>query len=498
MKRNIYPDRCQEVAELLGASDPRRVLVVPIDVAKREHVVQVCRASGEFLFSKPMFIRNDGRGAAYLMKRLKACCSRYGIARSHVLLGAEDPPSYTVNFINTLNAAGWTFVRVNAKEAKRFRTNTVATSDTLALNGIAQAIINRRAYECARQDEVYQVMKTAGRTRRRFVRAETAAKNRIHKCIDVLFPGFLDQGRAGLTPFGPPCLALMENDFSVLRIRRMRQATLAKRLAKAGVQKPLKKTQKLKALSETALSPPADVVGYMSRTLSVHVNYLRAVRESIAGQHNEMARCLVQTPGFLMTSIPGVGITLAAGIAGEYCRPVELWPPADTLACYAGIVAKEFETGGSEAEPARLGLPRQTNRILRDYVLQAAWHAGTTPHPVWRQLQLPGAHPLMQRCQQARDEQQKHLLATGKSLLRIGRRMFRSGQIYLPRNAIHPNAPGAMEPALYIEYHRRVADMFQGKWKRSDLGGIPDRDNHLHRWLEDIEQLVRFGRTRST
>ena len=40
MKQSIYPERSQDVADLFAEAAPRSVLVVPIDVAKKEHVVR--------------------------------------------------------------------------------------------------------------------------------------------------------------------------------------------------------------------------------------------------------------------------------------------------------------------------------------------------------------------------------------------------------------------------------------------------------------------------
>jgi len=69
-------------------------------------------------------------------------------------------------------------------------------------------------------------MKSSERTRRRLVKQETAVKNRIHREVDILFPGFLSEKASGLTPFSGPTLDLMGKDFSVARISGMRLDTL--------------------------------------------------------------------------------------------------------------------------------------------------------------------------------------------------------------------------------------------------------------------------------
>ena len=74
------------------------------------------------------------------------------------------------------------------------------------------------------------------------------------------------------------------------------------------------------------------------------VKLLRAVRESIFLEETEMARFLVQTPGFYLTTIPGLGVVLAGGMVAEYGN-IGNWLAADNMASYGGIVPREKQTG---------------------------------------------------------------------------------------------------------------------------------------------------------
>ena len=96
----------------------------------------------------------------------------------------------------------------NANKQERSKANEID------LSGITQALFNRRVRELEEYDNLYHGLKAAARSRRKLVRDETAAKNRIHACVDVLFPGFLKEKNVGIQPFCEASMWLMSKDFS--------------------------------------------------------------------------------------------------------------------------------------------------------------------------------------------------------------------------------------------------------------------------------------------
>lgn len=490
---DIYPGRNQAVAKTLDSNVLSKVLVVPIDFAKEVHVGQICRGTGKFIFRKSFNIKNTSAGAQYLLERIESSCRRFGVSRQNVIVGGEDPPQYVLNFIQAIQANGYSFVRVNAHEAKKYRTNTRATSDTLVLNGIAQAILCRRSYELTQLDEFYYVMKASERYRHRLVRQETAMKNRIHRDVGLLFPKFLSEKASGLVPFGNATLDLMEKDFSTAKISRMRLDTLVKKLKKNRVHNPDNVALKLKELAKNTLPLVDKIVPYHSHNLMVNVNLLRAIRQSLAAEECQMARCLIQTPGFFLTSIPGIGVVLGGGVVAEYGETTA-WPLANQMASYAGIVPREYQSGGPDKAPVKGKLPIDANHYLKNWLLQAAYHVGTTPHPAWRTLDLPGSdHQLNLHYHQVEMRDGRSLLSTAKSLLRIARAMVRDQRIYLPVNALNPSAKDALPTEDYLHYHHIVNNSLIQKWKAYDLHGIPDEHNRLVRWQEELQALTKHG-----
>jgi len=476
---------------MLSGTDLRHVLVVPIDFAKKTHVAQIARGTGEYLRKRPLNVRNTAEGSRFLLDKIDSCRNRYRVPKRNVVIGGEDPPEYVSNFVAGIRAAGYHFVRVNAKEAKKHRATTRATSDAIALDGIAQAMLLRRAYDIQSHDEIYGAMKMASRNRRKLKKQETALKNRIHRNVEVLLPGFLSETESGLLPFGQGSLDLMEKGCSVVRVRRMREDALAKRLKKLRVHNPAAAAAKLKSLAEAALPPEPSIVPYLEKSLGAKVRLLRAIRENIRLEENEMARCLAQTPGFLLTSIPGLGIVLSGGLVAEYgCT--DDWRHPDSMASYGGIVPRTHQTGGPESEAVAGRLPIDSNHHLKDQLLQAAFQTGHNTHPAWRRLGLPGEHPLFEHYRDIELREGRSRLGTAKKLLKVICAMTREHQVYLPHNALDPGDSDAMEGRRFIEYLEIVGEMLRTKWKGYDLSGIPEERNQLANWLKEIDELSKY------
>ncbi len=493
MSINIYPNRSQVLDEVSSNGDLRKVLVVPLDFAKQTHVARIARGTGEYLRKRPLNVHNNNTGLHWLLDKVEASRSKYRIPKRNVIFGGEDPPEFVWNFVAAIQTAGYHFVRVNAKEAKKHRLNSRATSDTLALDGIAQVILLHRAYDLQDHGEIYGSMKQAERSRRKLTRDGTAVKNRIHRTADILFPGFLSEKLSGLQPFGKASLALMQDRFSMVRIKRMRTDTLAGRLRKSHVREPERATAKLKELAAASLAPDPAMLDYLQGSLTAKVKQLCAIAENIRFEENEMARYLVQTPGFLITSIPGLGVVLTGGIVAEYGDP-DQWPGTDKMASYAGIVARHYQTGGPQSSPVSGKLPIDANHHLKDQLLQAAHHTGQCRHPAWSQLGLPGEHRLYENFCRVEAREGCSRLSTAKKLLEVGRAMIRDRRVYLPRTALHPEAADAMSPDQHVEYLEIVAEMLKRKWKAYDLGGIPEERNQLHLWLEETKELAKYTR----
>jgi hypothetical protein len=205
---------------------------------------------------------------------------------------------------------------------------------------------------------------------------------------------------------------------------------------------------------------------------------LRTVRESLAMEENEMARCLVQTPGFYLTTIPGMGVVLTGHIIAEF-GPPPLWRAVGNMVSYGGIVPRVKGTGGPSKAPKVGHLPMDANHTLKDYLLQAAHHVATT-----------GEHRLQKHFQRVENHQGRSRLSTAKMLVRIGRQMVLDEMPYLPLEMLRPQLPlpGEFVRTFLAELTQKLAK----KWSEYDLSGIPDSENYLVKWEAKVDELTQL------
>ena len=83
-KKNIYTNQSQELLTLFEeAGNGAKVMCVPIDYAKKDHVVMFCNGYGHIL-RKPFSIKNSPKGIEYLTEQVTRSCSHRQIDRNHV------------------------------------------------------------------------------------------------------------------------------------------------------------------------------------------------------------------------------------------------------------------------------------------------------------------------------------------------------------------------------------------------------------------------------
>ena len=105
-KKNIYVNQSQELLRLFEeAGNGSKVMCVPMDYAKKDHVVMLCDGNGHIL-RKPFPVKNSPEGIEYLIEQVTRSCQHRQIDPKHVFFGGEDVGSFAENFIHTLRSGG--------------------------------------------------------------------------------------------------------------------------------------------------------------------------------------------------------------------------------------------------------------------------------------------------------------------------------------------------------------------------------------------------------
>ena len=473
-KTTIY-SRCNpQLLKLFErAGHPAKVLCVAMDYAKAQHTALICNGLGDLLKSS-FAVENTAPGAAQLLREVRACAQSWKVRSEHVFFGGEDYPSYAENFVRQLRQEQFLVVRVNAWEAKQQRDNFQASSDSLDLLGIARCCLHRRGEPVRDLPQAYPNLRIATRDRDKLVRMRTAVSNRIHSYVDRLFPGFLSAGKSGLEPFGRASLELMEDRFSPAQLRRRPRQSLAQWLGRRGVTQAPERADQLKQLAKRVLPPAPEQTAMLQQTLAQLVGLYRNLEQSIARIDREVAHWLARTPGAWRTSIPGFGITLAAGWTAQLGPPSQ-WHSVRQLCSYSGVVPKTKQTGGPDKEPVVGTVQQRCNKRLKNVVLQAA-----------EKVIQYGPEELRQTAQQLEARGAHTAFALAKRLVRLGKYLATTGTVYRPKALLDPDTP----PATLAAHYQSVWEKLLPKWKdKADLRDVFAPEHPLGQWRKMVQEL---------
>lgn len=459
------------------AGDARKVLCVALDYAKRKHVALICDGHGDVLKSS-FPVENNSAGIAHLIKEITSTARRRKIPKEQIFLGGEDEAAYVANFTEALRSKGYLVVRVNAYEAKENRENLLASTDTLDLLGIAKTLLSRRARstgDIASTAAVYHHLREITRCRRTLVRQQTAASNRIHALSDQLFPGFLNGSKSALTPFTDASLELMKDRFSAPEIARRKPAALANLLRRHRVHEPDETAAQIILLAREALPPASHRIATLQRTLTATVDLYQCLQRNAMELRADAAITLATTPYVMLTSIPGIGFVLAAGLAGELGDPKNLGK-LDSLCAYAGIVPRTLQTGGPDSPAIQGHASPRCNRILKDWTVQSA-----------QKIHLYGPPELKDRITRWNANGQHGIFAAARHHLRLVSTLVKNEVPYLgPEGRTRQATPEQIATAAHASWH-----ILQRKW-RTVSGGLDlilDEAHPLGFWRKVMLEL---------
>jgi len=473
-KRNIYQNQSQELLHLFEeAGSSEKVMCVPLDYAKNDHLVMFCNGHGDIL-RKPFSVKNTPEGIAYIDDQVTRSCRRRGIKKKHVFFGGEDANSFAKNFVSTLRCKGFLVANVNAHDAKKQRGNLQASTDRIDLMGIATMLLNCRANCCPAQSGIYRNLRTLVRHRRKLVQMLTEVKNRVHGIVDELFPGFLNEKNSGIISFTQSSLYLMEDRFSPKQIRRRRRQKLIEILKRFGTSKAEKTAVKLQQYAAKVLHAPVEYVDTMQVSLAQHVKHIRCLKESVAQMDKEIALNLAKTQGAFLTSVRGIGLVLAAGVTAEI-GDLNEQKPLNNLASYSGIVPRVKQTGGTDGKTYTGPVAKRCNRILKDYVVKSAYHLG-----------LHGPQDLMADYKR-RDVSGQHAdFGMGRRYLRMAINLMRTSQVYLPPNL----RKGDFTLEERAGYYLMSWPYLREKWKKvGALEAAFANNRPLGQWRQIVQEL---------
>ena len=201
--------------------------------------------------------------------------------------------------------------------------------------------------------------------RRDLVTDQTRSINRLRDTLLSLFPALertLDLNSKG-------ALTLVRHYQTPAAIRKTGLSRLTRFLTKRGVKgsEALARKALTAAKAQNVALPAEDVA---SRLVAELVEEVLALKESIAALDGELKkRFLARPEAEILTSLPGVGVTLGAEFlvaTGDF----RTFESADKLAAYAGLVPAAHDSGKRIGNDRRM---RGGNKVLKRVFYQSAF-----------------------------------------------------------------------------------------------------------------------------
>jgi transposase len=177
----------------------------------------------------------------------------------------------------------------------------------------------------------------------------------------------------------------------------------------------------------------------------------------------------------MLTSIPGIGFVLAAGLAGELGDPKHL-RKLDSLCAYAGIVPSTYQSGGPDSPAVQGHASPRCNRILKDWTVQSA-----------QKIHLYGPPELKDRITRWNAEGSHGIFAAARHHLRLVSTLVKNEHPYLaPEARTRQATPGQIASAAHATWA-----ILQRKW-RTISGGLDlilDEAHPLGFWRKVMLEL---------
>jgi transposase len=269
----------------------------------------------------------------------------------------------------------------------------------------------------------------------------------------------------------------MKDRFSPKHLQRKSLPVLVRQLERLGVKEPMNRAKTLKALADTALRGPDELLETLQSTLTNEIKLYECLLACIEKIDVECAKRLATTQGALLTTVKGTGVTLAAGVSSEI-GPVGKQGSLRRLCSYAGIVPRVKQSGGPDKEARHGTVSRSCNRILKNYIVQCGAHMG-----------LHGPEELRSDHARRTAQGQHADFGIARRYLHLAVHLMRHHQIYLPEGLRQQ----ATEEDLKM-YYLKLWPTLRKKWlKAGALQEAFAAENPLGMWRNMIQEFYKIS-----
>ena len=351
-------------------------LYVGIDVSSKSNVVYLMLPDGSK--HSNFSVANSHNGSTQLVKRILSAIT--SLSLDMVIIGLEATSVYGDNLVYFLreDATLAQFDKkihvLNPKQVKNFKEayNDLPKNDYVDSYVIADCLrfgrINKEVYQ---SDYRYKALQNL--TRARFFAVQNLVKEK-QRFINVLFKKYstMTQEKVFSDTFSTTALAVYEEFESAEALASMDLQALTDFIMEKGKNRFPDPDAVAKAIQKAAKSSyrlPKTVNDSVNQVLSISITSMRALESQIKEFDKAIEAEMKLLPNVL-TSIPGIGPVISAGIIAEI-GDINRFPNQAKLGKYAGLAWKQHQSGDFDSEHTRL--IQSGNRFLKYYLYEGAF-----------------------------------------------------------------------------------------------------------------------------
>ena len=387
------------------------MLFVGIDIAKRNHEASVIAQDGSVV-RKAMRFANSQAGYNKFMDMVRSL-------KEPVVFGMEATGHYWLTLYTHLRNDGFTVHVINPIQSDALRGMYIRKTKTDSVDSVIIADVIRFGRYCETSVEPGDLQAMRELCRQRFYIIDMASdlKRKVIALLDQVFPEY---EKLFSDTFGVSSMELLSQYTTPEEMLSVSSQQLAEILEKAS--RGRLGAEKAVEIQNAARNSFGIVMASCSFSLIIrqYIEQIRSLEASVDVFDAEIA-CLLSGFDTQLTTITGVGPTLAAVILSEIGGDIRRFSSPAKLAAYAGVdptVKQSGDFSGSRMKMSKRGSP---------YLRRAIWLASTVAA-----FKDPAIHALYER---KRAEGKDHMTVIGhvcRKMISIIFAVLRDNTPYVP------------------------------------------------------------------
>ena len=337
------------------------MILVGIDIGKNKHTFSIIDKETGDIVSHPSIFNNNQEGFLLLIKKLSS------YAKSDILIGMEDTGHYHFALLKYLLDNHYTVALINptTTDLTRKLQGGITKNDPLDSLTVCDVIGSnqrRKPYRITKVNrfDLYE-QKQLTRHHHNLKEELNIYKNRLQKCIDIVFPEFNSLFRS---KYGIVYMNVLKNFTSAEEIANSDIRTIRKCFEYKGRGKriPLSAEQ-LKASARTSIGIPSVAEGIQIRHL---ICQIEMIEEQLSEIDKKIEEFSLQNNSPIL-SIPGIshfsGTSILAEL-GDICN----YTKASQIIKFAGVAPYHYESSQFTAQ--HTAITKKGSRYLRKTLYQ--------------------------------------------------------------------------------------------------------------------------------